>query len=96
VLCAEGIPIFSSIPRKHSHLSITPHRPSASHRDVQKRVKNRDPTEWEIGPGRAGRVSRGCGDSPWCNRGTDSDVGDSRSTGAEAGGNENSGKNVCR
>jgi hypothetical protein len=30
-LCAEGIPIFSSIPRQHSSLSVTPHsRPSPS------------------------------------------------------------------
>src|SRR6267154_290322 len=30
MLSAEGIPIFSSIPRHHSNLSITPHRPSPS------------------------------------------------------------------
>jgi hypothetical protein len=44
-------------------------RHDRTHRDVQKGVKNRDPTEWEIGPGRAGRVNRGYGDSPWCNVG---------------------------
>jgi len=32
-------------------------------------AKNRHPTEWEIGPGRAGKVSRGCGDRPRCNVG---------------------------
>ena len=51
-------------------------------------------TEREIGPGRTGRGQQGqFGDSPGCNVRTNV-ITDSNS-GAEAGRNENSGKNVC-